>query len=58
VNIFQKPVHNHNRYNLKNLLWGAIIVKKIVIKASSEKPSKNSSKKGTGKYLVGVGKNF
>lgn len=33
-------------------------MKKIVIKGSTQKPGKNSDKKNTGKYLVGVGKNF
>lgn len=33
-------------------------MKKIIIKSSIQKPGKDSSKKGTGKYLIGVGKNF
>jgi hypothetical protein len=33
-------------------------MKKIIIKTSTKKADKNSSKKSNGKYLVGVGKNF
>jgi hypothetical protein len=33
-------------------------MKKIVIKSSTQKPTKNSGKKTAGKYLIGVGKNF